>query len=148
MTKPKPSKSIDWDKYVENGSEEAHQICLLAWSAKPNIRQAYPELKWLFHIPNGGARHRAVAGKLKAMGVKRGVPDLCLPIKRHQYLGLWIELKKKPEEGRQNPPATPEQRTWIEHLRSQGFAACVCVGWEAARDMILQYLAYNGKEWV
>ena len=30
----------------------------------------------IFAIPNGGQRHKAVAAKLKAEGVKSGVPDL------------------------------------------------------------------------
>jgi len=32
----------------------------------------------LFAIPNGGHRHPAVAAKLKAEGVRAGIPDLCL----------------------------------------------------------------------
>ena len=41
--------------------------------------KARPELALLFHPPNGGSRHIAEATKLKAMGVRKGVPDLLLP---------------------------------------------------------------------
>lgn len=36
-----------------------------------------PDVVWM-HIPNGEARNRAVAGKLKGLGVQAGVPDLLL----------------------------------------------------------------------
>ena len=42
------------------------------------------------HIPNGGARTRAEAGILKAMGVRAGMPDLVvLWLRRH----AWAEIK-------------------------------------------------------
>lgn len=40
----------------------------------------YPALKWLYHTPNGGKRRNIVAAKLKAEGVKTGVPDYLLPV--------------------------------------------------------------------
>ena len=88
---------IDWDKYVENakGSEDSHQIALMAWANDSETRKIYPELEWLFHIPNGGSRHKIEAGKLKAMGVKPGVPDLALLVPKGPYNGLFIELKNE-----------------------------------------------------
>jgi hypothetical protein len=44
-----------------------------------------------FHIPNGGKRTKAAAGRLKAMGVKAGMPDI--PIVLPEGRMLWIELK-------------------------------------------------------
>jgi len=46
--------------------------------------------RW-FHSPNGGHRLKSVAAKLKAQGVKPGVPDVC--ILRPNGSPLWIELK-------------------------------------------------------
>lgn len=40
----------------------------------------YPVLEWIIHVPNGGKLPRGLAGKLKAMGVKKGVPDILLPL--------------------------------------------------------------------
>ena len=42
-------------------------------------------------VPNGGKRSKSEAGRLKAEGVKSGVPDLCL-IYDGMYYGL--EVKK------------------------------------------------------
>jgi hypothetical protein len=43
------------------------------------------------HPPNGGWRKKATAARLKAQGVKPGVPDIC--ILRPNGLPIWIELK-------------------------------------------------------
>ena len=44
-------------------------------------------------MPNGGKRNPAEAARFKAMGVKAGVPDLCLPVPMNGYAGLYIEMK-------------------------------------------------------
>lgn len=53
----------------------------------------YPILQWVFAIPNGGARHPAVAAKMKAEGVKAGVWDIFVPVPVDYKCGLWIEMK-------------------------------------------------------
>lgn len=44
-----------------------------------------------FHVPNGGGRSRAEGGILKAMGVKRGVPDIVIILPSGK--AAFIELK-------------------------------------------------------
>ena len=100
----------------------------------------HPELELLHAIPMGGLRHKAVAGKLKAEGVKAGIPDICLPVprtgtrKRQGYHGLYIEMK----DGRNKP--TERQAWWIEKLREQGYRVEVCYGCQAALDVLVDYL--------
>jgi hypothetical protein len=54
----------------------------------------FPKLRTLlFAIPNGGHRHIATAGKLKAEGVRAGVADMFLAIGGPGYLGTFIEMK-------------------------------------------------------
>ena len=67
-------------------SEAAEQEAVIAWCGW--MEKQHPELKLLFHIPNGGSRNKAEAANLKAQGVKPGVPDLCLPVARCGYHGL------------------------------------------------------------
>ena len=71
--------------------EHQEQCALMDWARLSEKR--YPELKWLFAVPNGGKRSKAVAGKLKASGVKPGVLDLNLPVRRGLFTSLWIEKK-------------------------------------------------------
>ena len=72
-------------------SEDTEQINVVSW-ANWNMNR-YPELRWLFHVPNGGSRNKQEAVKFKQMGVKAGVSDLCLPYPKGIYYGLFIEMK-------------------------------------------------------
>ena len=121
-----------------NGSTEAdEQILLMQWAAYN--RGKYPELGMLHHIPNGGSRNRIEAARLKAQGVCPGVPDLCLPVARGGFHGLYIELKRQ-RGGR----LSGDQRAWLEALNRNGYRAVRCDGWEEATQVIAQYL--NGEK--
>ena len=61
-------------------TESVEQQCLFRWAAFQSGR--FPELALLYHVPNGGSRKKAEAGRFRAEGVKAGVPDLCLPVAR------------------------------------------------------------------
>ena len=71
--------------------EGAEQATLMDWAALMAGR--WPELQLLFHVPNGGARGKAEAARMKRQGVKAGVPDLMLPVARGGYHGLFLEMK-------------------------------------------------------
>lgn len=94
----------------------------------------HPELCMLYHVPNGGSRHVVEARHLKASGVKPGVPDICLPVPRGCWHGLYIELKS--ETGR----LTGQQHGWIESLREYGYFVHVCYGADSAIAAIKSYL--------
>lgn len=115
-------------------SEARHQSCVMKWSKQPSVRGKWPELCLLFHIKNETREGAAQVAVDRSMGVKKGVPDLCLPVARGGYHGLYIELKT--EKGR----TTPEQEWWIEHLTAQGNFAEVCHGWESTVRVLEWYL--------
>lgn len=58
------------------------------------FEKQWPELALGFAVPNGGLRNRATAGKLRAEGVRPGVPDWMLPVARRGYNGMAIEFKR------------------------------------------------------
>ena len=93
----------------------------------------YPELKLLYHCPNGGTRNKLEAANLKRQGVKAGVPDLFLPVPRSQKYGLFIEMKV----GRNK--CTDNQKKWIRNLLEQGYEVKVCYSCEAIQ-VIKKYL--------
>ncbi len=80
-------------------------------------------------VPNGGHRSIVTASRLKAEGVKRGVPDIFIeePFTIHTrscrrlYYGLRIELK----DGKKGV-VSADQKRWIEALRERGYRAEVC----------------------
>jgi len=59
--------------------EHIEQVHLILWTDGGEIADHYPNARKIFAIPNGGHRNVVVAGKLKAEGVRAGVPDLCFP---------------------------------------------------------------------
>lgn len=117
-------------------SEGVEQATLFSWAKMQEHR--WPELRLLFHIPNGGSRGKVEAARFKAEGVKPGVPDLFLPVARGRYHGLFIEMKRR-KGGR----ASEEQKAWITELRKQGYVAEICRGWQEAADLIAEYLGEN-----
>ena len=138
---PKSKKEPSVASFLSSGTptEEEEQSALISWAAAMSAR--FPELRLLLHIPNGGARHRAVAAKLTAQGVRRGVPDLFLPVRRGPYGGLWIEMKRS-----KGGVASPEQKQWLKDLNDQGFRTALCHGCESAVQEICGYLGIGGEK--
>lgn len=117
-------------------TESEEQIALFEWATLQSGK--YPELLWMFHVPNEGRRSMPTAVRLKREGLKRGVPDIFLPVPRGIYHGLFIELKSQSGGRRSN-----EQKEWIQFLRSQGYVAEFRNGWQAAAELILKYLRWR-----
>lgn len=118
--------------------EAEEQEALFRWAVWASKQT--PALELLFHVPNGGRRDAKEAAHLKRQGVRAGVPDLCLPVARSGYNGLFIELKT--EGGR----ASAEQKDWIARLRLEDYKAEICVGWMEAVRVICGYLGIKPPE--
>lgn len=114
-------------------NEHQIQAAMVEWSEA--AAGTMPGLKLLYAVPNGGARNLIVAKKLKAEGVKPGVPDLHLPVSRLGYHGLWIETKTK--AGR----VSPEQKEWHELLRREGHLVVVVRSALQGIELMSGYLA-------
>ena len=109
--------------------EDQEQLALVNWLRMKGIR--------FHHSPNGGHRHKAVAGKLKAQGVSAGFPDLIIfpQIGSGRPL-LFIELKR-----RKGGTISGSQKEWIDYLSElfcQGYPmdAEVCRGFDDARKYV------------
>lgn len=125
------------NKYRNIPTEHDEQVALFQWADL--AKGEYPELALLFAIPNGGKRHIVTAMRLKDEGVKPGVPDVCLPVARGGYHGLFIEMKRT--GGR----VSPEQQKWLSALRKQRYQTHLCYDWGTAKDYILLYLMGKGE---
>lgn len=120
--------------------EEIHRACVRWADAQAG---AMTELRALFHVPNGGKMPYGAAGKLKGMGLRKGVPDLCLPVvkpiledgERRSAGGLWIELKSK--KGR----LRDSQKAWRDRLLQYGHAWALCRSLTGFQVCITDYLA-------
>ncbi|SEO64185.1 VRR-NUC domain-containing protein [Pseudomonas sp. Snoq117.2] len=122
---------IDWE-----GNE---QTILFTW-----IDLQYPrESKLIYHVPNGGHRHKATAGKLKGQGVRAGMPDINVDIARGGYFGLRIEFKATPPN---DADVSPKQRDALKLLNDRGYLAIVCRGVHDAQEQIRAYLRLPATE--
>ena len=132
--------------------EHDEQVKVFEWAEIASLK--FPALKMLLAIPNGAfyGGHWSVANKMKAEGVKKGVPDIFLPVKKIDvglevvvndelseqfgkvWCGLWIEMKA----GKNKP--SEQQKWWLEQLEKQGYVTRVCYSAEEAIDEIAEYL--------
>jgi len=97
-------------------TEAREQMLFIQW-----FERTYPNVL-IFHIPNGGSRRASEAAKLKAMGVKKGIPDIQIPA-----WNLWIEMKRQ-----KGGSISLEQKNRHEYLISIGHTVIVAKGFEDA----------------
>lgn len=149
-----------FDIDTRNASEHEHQVALFAWCSKAARHgfaaafdsrcytdidytvdvygyEGVPALAFIFAIPNGGERHIAVAAKLRAEGVKRGVPDIMLPLRNSTHCGLFIEMK---QGGKRKGQVSQYQREFIDFLHQNSYMAVVCYSWAEAANHITDYI--------
>ena len=112
--------------------EHAIQAAVIRWAKLQS--GAYPSLRTLYAIPNGGKRHIRVALKLKREGVKAGVPDLHLPVARGGFIGLYIEMKD--DDG----VLSKSQKEVIPLLIAEGHLVEVCRTIESACELLRAYV--------
>jgi hypothetical protein len=119
-------------------SEHAEQSAVITWANM--MTGAYPELRWLHSSLNGivipaplAIRARIINAQ-KAAGMKKGIPDLFLPVARHGYHGLFIEMKVN------NNKPTEEQKEFMAFAEEQGYLDKVCYGADEAIDALKWYL--------
>ena len=114
-----------------NPTEHEEQCALFEWAdcCLPMVSAL------LFAIPTGGHRRIAVAGKLKAEGVKAGVPDIFFALPRNGKHGLFIEMKRV-----KGGSVRREQKAMIDRLRVAGYQVEICKGFDAARNVLVNYM--------
>ncbi|MFC6281140.1 MULTISPECIES: VRR-NUC domain-containing protein [Polaromonas] len=114
--------------------EDLHRSCF-EWVELLTPR--HPILKYLVHVPNGGARSKGEAGKLKAMGTRPGIPDFVLPRARGCWRGMAIELKS--DTGR----LSDDQKFWLQGLEAEDYLVSVCRSLDDFQTLVLAFL--NGQ---
>ncbi len=123
---------------ARSNSESAHGKALMIW-VQENIDK-YPDLRWLTHIGHGGLKDQITASNMKAEGLKPGLPDYLLLVKRNGYACLWIELKRPAANGKYSGRVTKFQEEWLLQAIECGHKAVVCYGWKDAVNVIVAYL--------
>lgn len=149
--------------------EHSHQVALFRWASMaenfglaaaedplsyslPGRALSYakeadkiPELHWLHAIKNQGHGDAIRGNRSRAEGVKAGVLDVFLPVPKFLSASTmlkagWMGELKRPKGQRNAEGKTSAiQEEWITYL-SKSYSVSVCVGWEAMRFAILDYL--------
>ncbi len=94
-----------------------------------------PSLALLYAIPNGtSASSKTAAGKRKAEGALKGIPDLHWPVSRGPFIGLSLDAKRPGVKS-----ARPEQRAIHAALRAEGHCVVVFNDVQHGLDVVLRY---------
>lgn len=107
-----------WDKKNKGkaaNTEHDLQVACLRW-----LQFAHP-MVLCYAIPNGGYRTITTARAMRAEGQKAGMPDLHIPIARHGYNSLYIEVKNGKARR-----LSEHQKEMHERLRDYGNKVVVC----------------------
>ena len=97
---------------------------------------ALPDGAVWFAVPNGGSRDVREAAKLKAMGVKSGIPDLCIV-----YRGRVIFIELKTPKGR----TAPTQEAVMSALTMAGAVINVCRSLEDVQAFVASIIPLKGR---
>ena len=69
-------------------------------------------------------------------GMLPGIPDIVILAPRGQYGALFIEMKRS-----KGGIVSEAQEAVIAHLNANGYKACVCEGFDAARKVTTEYMS-------
>lgn len=122
-------------------SEHSTQAMVIEWAQRHEGK--YPELRWLhsslngIFIPASKMTRAKIIHHMKAEGMKRGIPDLFLPVPRQRYHGLYIEMKR--DDGSESDISS-EQKEFLAFAEEQNYYAVVCYGYDMAVDVLEWYL--------
>ena len=111
---------------MDNRTEASEQIAVIDWCDTMCIP--------VVHIPNEGKRSVAYGAQLKRMGMRKGFPDIFIPVARAGFHGLFIELKWGKNK------ITEDQEAWLRLLAKQDYACTVVYSADEAIQKIKRYL--------
>lgn len=131
-----PNEKINKTVLAPSPSEDEIHLSCAQWVTW-NLGR-YPILEWIMHVPNGGKRSKAEAGRFKAMGVKKGVPDWILPFSSPsgKWTGFACELKSKAGK------LSDDQVNWLKNAKTNGWKVCVA---RSLEEFIFQIEVYLSK---
>lgn len=127
-----PPRVMSPSEYI--ALEEQEHFALVKW--RDLMSGQIPELRWLFHVPNGEFRHKGTAIKLAKMGVLPGIADFLWLVPRGRYHGMVLELKAH------GGVLSLDQDAFLAFACGHGYFGSCAYGWHNASTVILNY--YEG----
>jgi len=135
----KPASSKRFSDTLASGhpsEERIHRDCA-DWVFEQEA--LFPTLRWLMHVPNGGKRSRGEAGKMRAMGVRKGASDWIhpFPSPHGRFNGLAIEVKSHAGT------VSDEQQEFLNDAEAAGWLTGVARSREQFVELVLRWLLEN-----
>jgi len=137
---------------AKTNTEHGHQCAFFQWLALTG-KHEIPDADLIFSVPNGGERTPSEGAKMRAEGLRPGVPDIEWAVPAGSFHGLFVEMKRPALKPRNCPPMfspidpvindglTAAQKTVARRLQAMGYAVAVAYSWLEARDAIRLYHA-------
>lgn len=111
-----------------NYPEADHQMAVIEWCKWSK----YPYDR-IYAIENERKATPQQSARRKAMGVRSGVSDLCLPVARNGYHGAYIEMKSA------KGIVSDNQQQFIDEVQQEGYFACACYNADEAIEVLKNY---------
>ena len=121
--------------YVHKGYGPEHELqkAFFEW-----LHLTYPLInKVTFAVPNGVRCSQMQAMKLKAEGLKAGMPDVMMAKPNDTYSGLFIEFKIKP-----NKPSEIQTEKML-NLTENGYKCVLVYDIDDAMNVVKEYLTHQ-----
>ena len=118
-------------------SEAAEHRAIVRWlSYHPIVRDYYCKMH------NEGKRTAIQGHQLKLLGLRSGVSDLFIYWPSRSFHGLWLEVKRNKaySKSERSTKTWLAQEEFMKNVKSVGFAAEFCYGFEAGIKIIEEYL--------
>lgn len=115
------------------------QCSVAEWARAREKAKDLPGIDMLYAVQNGARTSMSTAVALKKSGGKPGVPDLCLPVSRCGYHGLYVEMKAPSGKLAKN------QIAYQKRLIEEGYRVIVC--WnsaDAVREIFNYLIMHDG----
>lgn len=144
--KASTKRGVQTDTLVSQMSESIVQERVCQY-----LRAQYPQV--LFHSDFGSGIKLTQGQALRNQKIQKkpGWPDMFIPEPRGEYRGLFIELKApgvvvyKKDGTLRKDKHLKAQEEYLSDLTVRGYKACFCIGFEAAKETIDNYLTNNNE---
>lgn len=119
-------------------SEHDIQAAYISWvrlQEKTDIRYWF-----IYHVPNGGHRHKAVAAKMRASGTRPGILDISCDYPVACVGNVWAPGARIEFKAGKNK-TTEAQRDTIKKFSAVGYCIAIAWDWQAAAEWTKRYFA-------
>lgn len=130
VKKPKPDALSAEQFRHDHVDQDEHDLQAMGiqW-----FRLTYPQLL-IYAVPNAAKRSFALAARMKAEGLTKGIPDVHLAYPCHGKPGLYIETKTV------NGTVSPDQAIVHAYLRAKAYEVAVPTTFEQFQTAVIEYL--------